>query len=311
MAADFSIFCGNANRRLANAVARAAGVAMGMATVERFPDGEVSIDIGESVRDKDVFIIQSTAPPVNDHLMELLAFADGCRRASAARITAIVPYFGYARSDKRHGRREPIGARLVADLLQTAGIDHVMTIDLHSSQIEGFFRIPVDSLSAVCGLCEAIKPILPPGTVVVSPDVGRLKMATEYAQRLNTSVVLLHKTRAAGTETRVSHLVGDVRNRSCLVVDDLISTGGTIAETVGRLLQEGARPGIFVAATHGLLLTGARAKLSCESIAGVFISDSIEQPAERWSAVHTVSVAPLIAEAIQRITSGQLVGGPV
>jgi ribose-phosphate pyrophosphokinase len=311
MAADFSIFCGNANRRLANAVARAAGVAMGMATVERFPDGEVSIDICESVRDKDVFIIQSTAPPVNDHLMELLAFADGCRRASAARITAIVPYFGYARSDKRHGRREPIGARLVADLLQTAGIDHVMTIDLHSSQIEGFFRIPVDSLSAVCGLCEAIKPILPPGTVVVSPDVGRLKMATEYAQRLNTSVVLLHKTRAAGTETRVSHLVGDVRNRSCLVVDDLISTGGTIAETVGRLLQEGARPGIFVAATHGLLLTGARAKLSCESIAGVFISDSIEQPAERWSAVHTVSVAPLIAEAIQRITSGQLVGGPV
>jgi ribose-phosphate pyrophosphokinase len=311
MAADFSIFCGNANRRLANAVARAAGVAMGMATVERFPDGEVSIDIGESVRDKDVFIIQSTAPPVNDHLMELLAFADGCRRASAARITAIVPYFGYARSDKRHGRREPIGARLVADLLQTAGIDHVMTIDLHSSQIEGFFRIPVDSLSAVCGLCEAIKPILPPGTVVVSPDVGRLKMATEYAQRLNTSVVLLHKTRAAGTETRVSHLVGDVRNRSCLVVDDLISTGGTIAETVGRLLQEGARPGIFVAATHGLLLTGARAKLSSESIAGVFISDSIEQPAERWSAVHTVSVAPLIAEAIQRITSGQLVGGPV
>jgi ribose-phosphate pyrophosphokinase len=282
-----------------------------MATVERFPDGEVSIDICESVRDKDVFIIQSTAPPVNDHLMELLAFADGCRRASAARITAIVPYFGYARSDKRHGRREPIGARLVADLLQTAGIDHVMTIDLHSSQIEGFFRIPVDSLSAVCGLCEAIKPILPPGTVVVSPDVGRLKMATEYAQRLNTSVVLLHKTRAAGTETRVSHLVGDVRNRSCLVVDDLISTGGTIAETVGRLLQEGARPGIFVAATHGLLLTGARAKLSCESIAGVFISDSIEQPAERWSAVHTVSVAPLIAEAIQRITSGQLVGGPV
>jgi ribose-phosphate pyrophosphokinase len=311
MAADFSIFCGNANRRLANAVARTAGVAMGMATVERFPDGEVSIDIGESVRDKDVFIIQSTAPPVNDHLMELLAFADGCRRASAARITAIVPYFGYARSDKRHGRREPIGARLVADLLQTAGIDHVMTIDLHSSQIEGFFRIPVDSLSAVCGLCEAIKPILPPGTVVVSPDVGRLKMATEYAQRLNTSVVLLHKTRAAGTETRVSHLVGDVRNRSCLVVDDLISTGGTIAETVGRLLQEGARPGIFVAATHGLLLTGARAKLSSESIAGVFISDSIEQPAERWSAVHTVSVAPLIAEAIQRITSGQLVGGPV
>jgi ribose-phosphate pyrophosphokinase len=311
MGMEFSIFCGNASRTLAGAVAHSVGVNLGVATVKRFPDGEVSVEIAERVRDKDVFIVQSTAPPVNDHLMELLAFADGCRRASAARITAIVPYFGYARSDKRYGRREPINARLVTDLLQTAGIDHVMTIDLHASQIEGFFRIPVDSLSAVCALCDAIKPILPPGTVVVSPDVGRLKMATEYAQRLNTSVVLLHKTRETGTEARVTHLVGEVHDRPCLVVDDMTSTGGTIDEAVGRLLQEGARPGIFVAATHGLLLTGARAKLSSESVAGVFITNSIEQPAERWPAVHTVSVAPLIAEAIQRVTSGQLIGGPV
>jgi ribose-phosphate pyrophosphokinase len=306
-----SIFCGNASPKLAAAVARATGLRLGAATVQRFPDGEVSIDIGERVRDKEVFILQSTAPPVNDHLMELLAFADGCRRASAARITAVIPYFGYARSDKRHGRREPIGARLVADLLQTAGVDHIMTIDLHSSQIEGFFRIPVDSLSAVCVLCDAIKPLLPPGTVVVSPDVGRLKMATEYAKRLNTSVVLLHKTRETGTQARVTHLVGDVRGRSCLVVDDMISTGGTIAEAIERLVQEGARPGVFVAATHGLLVTGARARLSSESVAGVFVTDSIEQPFERWPGLHTVSVASLVAEAIHRVTSGQLVGGPV
>jgi ribose-phosphate pyrophosphokinase len=308
---EFSIFCANASPALAGAVARAVGVPLGAATTKRFPDGEVSIEIGESVRDKNVFIVQSTAPPVNDHLMELLAFADACRRASAARIVAIIPYFGYARSDKRHGRREPISARLVADLLQTSGVDHVITIDLHASQIEGFFHIPLDSLSAVCILCDAVRPILPPGTVVVSPDVGRLKMATLYAQRLNTSVVLLHKTRETGTETRVTHLVGDVRGRPCLVVDDMISTGGTILEAVERLVQEGARPGIFVAATHGLLLTGAREKLAPESVADIFVTDTIERPTERWPRVHTVSVAPLIAETIQRVTSGQLIGGPV
>lgn len=311
MAEEFSIFCGNASRQLAGAVARAVGVRLGAAMVKRFPDGEVSIEIGESVRDKDVFIVQSTAPPVNDHLMELLAFADGCRRASAARIIAIIPYFGYARSDKRHGRREPISARLVADLLQASGIDHVITIDLHSSQIEGFFHVPVDSLSAVCALSDAVKPVLPPGTVVVSPDVGRLKMATLYAQRLKTSVVLLHKTRETGTETRVTHLVGDVRGRPCLVIDDMISTGGTILEAVERLVQEGAQPGIFVAATHGLLLAGARAKLASEAVGDIFVTDTIEQPIERWPRVRTVSVASLVAETIQRVTSGQLVGGPV
>jgi ribose-phosphate pyrophosphokinase len=306
-----AIFCGNASPKLAAAVARAVGGRLAAATVERFPDGEVRIEIAETVRDRDVFIVQSTAPPVNDHLMELLAFADGCRRASAARITAVIPYFGYGRSDKRHGRREPIGARLVADLLQTAGVGHVITIDLHSSQIEGFFRIPVDGLRAVCALSDAIRPVLPPDTVVVSPDVGRLKMATEYAERLESSVVLLHKTRESGTKSRVTHLVGDVRDRACLVIDDMISTGGTIADAVQRLLEEGARPGIFVAATHGLLLAGARAKLSSASIAGIFVTDTIEQPVERWPAVHAVSVAPLIGEAIQRVTSGQLVGGPL
>lgn len=302
MSEKFSIFCGNASRMVAGTVARAVGVRLGAAVADRFPDGEVSVEIGESVRDKDVFIVQSTAPPVNDHLMELLAFADCCRRASAARITAIIPYLGYARSDKRHGRRAPISARLVADLLQTSGVDHVITIDLHASQIEGFFHIPVDSLSAVCLLSDAVKPVLPPGTVVVSPDAGRLTMATQYAKRLNTSVVLLHKTRETAAEARVTHLVGNVRGRSCLVVDDMISTGGTILEAVERLEQEGARPGIFVAATHGLLLAGAREKLASESVSAIFVTDTIEQPAEGWPRVRTVSVAPLLAETIERVT---------
>ena len=186
MTEGFAILCGNANRTLAAKVADAAGVALSDALVERFPDGEVSVEIRASVRDKDVFIIQSTAPPVNDHLMELLAIVDACRRASAARIFAVIPYFGYARSDKRHGRREPITARLVADLLQTAGTDHVITLDLHASQIEGFFRIPVDSLTAVSLLCDSLKRRLAADTVVVSPDAGRVKMATAYAQNLNT-----------------------------------------------------------------------------------------------------------------------------
>jgi ribose-phosphate pyrophosphokinase len=308
MADSFAIFCGSANRTLAAAVADAAGAAVSDAVVARFPDGEVSVEIRESVRDKDVYIIQSTAPPVNDHLMELLATVDACRRASAARIFAVIPYFAYARSDKRHGKREPISARLVADLLQTAGTDHVITIDLHASQIEGFFRIPVDSLSAVSVLCEALKRRLPAGTVVVSPDAGRLKMATNYAQHLNASVVLLHKTRETGTDTHVTHLVGDVRGRSCLIVDDMISTGGTIVEAVDKLVEMGARPEIVVAATHGLLLRGARAKLTAAPIGDVFVTDSIEQRTEDWPRLNVVSVAPLLADALSRVASAELDG---
>jgi ribose-phosphate pyrophosphokinase len=307
---EFSVFCGNASRKLTEAVARAIGVPVGAAAVDRFPDGEVSVQLRDTVRRRDVFLIQSTSPPVNDHLMELLAFADASRRASAAHVTAVIPYFGYARSDKRQGRREPISARLVADLLQTAGIDHVMTLDLHASQIEGFFRIPVDSLSAVSVLCDAIRRRLPPGTVVVSPDAGRLSMATDYAQRLKTSVILLLKTRETGTETHVTHLVGDVRGRPCLIVDDMISTGGTIAESVEVLLRAGARPGIFAAATHGLLLDSARAKLTTESMADIFVTDTIERAFEDWPHLHVVSVAPLIAEAIKRVTADRLVGDP-
>lgn len=309
VADEFAVFCGNASRTLAGAAARALGVGLGAAAIERFPDGEIRVDVQSGVRDKDVFVIQSTAPPVNDHLMELLLFADSCRRASARRITAILPYFGYARSDKRHGCREPIGARLVADLLEAAGVDRAITIDLHAAQIEGFFRIPLDSLTAVCAICDAVRPMLPAGTVVVSPDVGRLKMATQYAERLDTSLVLLHKTRETGSEARVTHLVGDVRGRPCLVVDDMISTGGTIAEAVERLVAEGARPGIFVAATHGLLLEGARAKLTSDAVAEVFVTDTVERPVERWPGLHTVSVAPLIADAVRRVTAGQVAGG--
>ena len=299
MADNFTIFTGTANPELAGRIADELGVPLGTCTVERFPDGEISVRLEEPVRGREVFIVQPTSPPVNEHLVELLAFADACRRASAARITAIVPYFGYARSDKRHGRREPITASMVAGLLQAVGIDHVVTIDVHAPQIEGFFRVPVDSLTAVAVLSNALRDQLPGGTVVVSPDAGRMRMATEYAHRLEASVVVLHKRRESGTETTVTHVVGDVRDRACLIVDDMISTGGTIAESIEALLAAGARPEITVAATHGLLLRDARDNLAHEAVREVIVTDTVAA-GRSWRQLRVISVAPLIAGAIRQ-----------
>ena len=258
MADEFIIFTGTANSRLAVNVAREVGVQLGARAVERFPDGEISVWLDEPVRGREVFIVQPTSPPVNEYLVELLAFTDACRRASAAHVTAIIPYFGYARSDKRHGRREPIMASMAADLIQAVGVNHVVTIDLHTPQIEGFFRIPVDSLTATETLCRHLSGRLPPGAVVVSPDVGRVEMASAFAHLLGTSVVVLHKRRESGMETEITHLVGDVRGRACLIVDDMISTGGTVGKSVEALLEAGAREEIIVAATHGLFIDGAK-----------------------------------------------------
>jgi ribose-phosphate pyrophosphokinase len=240
-------------------------------------------------------------------LVELLAFADSCRRASAARITAIVPYFGYARSDKRDGRRAPVMASMVADLMQSVGITHVVTVDMHTPQLEGFFRIPVDSLTAVPMLADALRNCLPKRTVVVSPDAGRLRMATRFAHLLKTSLVVLHKRRESGVKTKVTHMVGEVRGRACLIIDDMISTGGTMAESIEALLKAGARPEITIAATHGLLLDGARENLSHESVRQVCVTDTVPVVNEDWPQLQVVSVAPLIAAAIgQFMTDGSL-----
>jgi ribose-phosphate pyrophosphokinase len=298
---DFIVFGGTASPSLTEAVAGALGVRVGEATVHRHPDGELAVDIQQPVRRKDVFIVQSTSPPVNDHLVELLALADACRRASAAHVAAIIPYFGYARSDNRHGRREPIAASMVADLLQAVGVNQVVTVDLHSPQIEGFFQVPVDSLTAVPVLCEALRSRVPEGTVVVSPDAGRVKMATQYAQRLRTSVVVLHKQRTSGADTRVTHVVGDVRDRTCLIVDDMVSTGGTIVEAIGALRRAGARPCMFVAATHGLLLEDAPKLLAHDALAELVITDTVERRGRAPAKLRVVSVAPLLAGTIQRV----------
>ena len=300
MSDAFTILAGTANPALAAAIARDLGVQVGACVIDRFPDGEVAVRLLEPVRRKEVFLVQPTSPPVNDHLVELLALADACRRAAAARITAIVPYFGYGRADKRHGRREPITGRMVADVLEAVGIAHVVTVDLHTPQIEGFFFAPVDSLTAMPTLCRALRDRLPADVVVVSPDAGRVRLATLYAQRLGVPVVVLHKRRESGTETEVTHVVGDVAGRPCLIVDDIVSAGGTVAESIRALLAVGARPEIVVAATHGVLLAGARDKLDQAGVREVWVTDTVPVDDKDWARVRVVSIAPVIAGALER-----------
>jgi ribose-phosphate pyrophosphokinase len=304
---DLLLFSGTSNPALAAGVAGELGIPSGACGVSRFPDGESAVRLDEPVRGREVFLVQPTAPPVNDHLMELLALADACRRSAAARITAVIPYFGYARADKRHGRRQPVTASLVAQLMQTAGIDHVITMDLHAAQIEGFFQIPVDSLTAVPILCHALQGRLAEDAVVVSPDTGRVATAIDYAHRLGAPVVVLHKRRTSGTETEVTHVVGEVSGRSCLIIDDMISTGGTIVRAVEALLAAGARPEITVAASHGLFVGEARTKLDHPAIREVVVTDSIA-PEGVWLRRRIVSIASLLATAIRQVRSGGSLG---
>jgi ribose-phosphate pyrophosphokinase len=269
--------------------------------VDRFPDGNVAVRLHQSVRRKEVLLVQPLSPPANDNLLELLALADACRRDGAARISGIVPFFGYGRGDKRNGR-EPIMARLVADLLQSVGIGHIVTVDLHSPQIEGFFRAPVETLTAVPVLCAALRDLVPDDLVVVSPDTGRVDMANEYAEQCFCApVVVLHKQRMSGSVTKVTRVVGDVTGHSCLIVDDMISTGGTIAGTIATLLACGARPEIIVAATHGLFVGAARQKLNHPAIRAVFVTDTVEVIQRGWPQLHVIPVAPLIAAGLDHL----------
>jgi len=297
---DFRIFAGTANDELADAVARALGVHLAASEVSRFPDGEITVELYEPVHRKEVFVIQPTSPPVSEHLVELLAFADACRRAAAARMVAVIPYFGYGRADRRHGRREPISAGMVADLLQAVGVDHVITVDLHAPQTEGFFRIPVDDLTAVPTLHAAVRDRLPADTVVVSPDPGRMRMAGDYAERLDAPVAVLHRRRERGADAPVIRVVGDVRDRPCLLIDDVIATGGTLAGAVEALLAAGARPEITIAATHALLLPGARQKLGHPAVREIYVTDTVAVDRTGWDRLRVVSVAPLLAGALRR-----------
>lgn len=299
---EFKIFSGSQSKKLAAGIAGELRVPLGESTIDRFPDGELSVRLGETVRNNEVFFVQSTAPPVNESLMELLAFADACRRSSARKFTAVVPYFGYSRSDKRHGRREPIAASMVACILQAVGIGHLVTVDLHAPQIEGFFQVPVDSLNPVPVLCHGVGQNLPNELVVVSPDAGRVKTATQYARRLNAGVAVVHKERKSGAETEVTAVAGPVKGRSCLIIDDMISTGGTLVEAMKALQEAGAKEEITIAVTHGLFLDGAREKLLEYPVREFWITDTINQTDSGDLPLRVAPVAPLLAQAIRRFT---------
>jgi ribose-phosphate pyrophosphokinase len=291
---------GSGHPSLAAEIASLLNVPLAPVERERFPDGELGLSITASLRGIPAVIVQPTGPPVDESLVELLALADACRRAAAERIVAVVPYLGYARGDRRHAPRGPIMASLVAQLLQAAGVEHLVAVDLHAPQIEGFFQIPVDDLSPFVPLLEAVRPSLPSELVVVSPDLGRIGLATRFADVLHAGVAVVQKRRISGRATRTLQVIGDVRDRPALVVDDMITSGGTIAGCVEALLAAGARPEIVVAASHGLFVGDAAARLEHEAIRAIWVTDTLP-PAPSNPRPRVVGIAPLIAAAVREL----------
>jgi ribose-phosphate pyrophosphokinase len=299
---SLKILPGSADSALAESVATAVGVKPVQRLLQRFPDGELHIEIQDSVRGCDVFLIQPTCPPVDEHFFELFLMADACRRAGSTHLTAVIPYFGYARQDRRVHGREPVSARLVADLIATSGIQRVVVVDFHSRAVESTFAIPVEHLSAIPILAEAVRPSVHRDAVVVSPDLGAVKMAERYAKLLNLSVGIIHKSRVSGAEVTVQRIVGDVRGREILVVDDMITTGATIEKALKALLEAGcSASAIKVVASHGLFVGNAAERLGNLPIEKIFVSDSVPAPERFPLPLCVSSLAGLLAETIQRL----------
>ena len=301
------LFCGNACKELAQQIAVRLKMKLSEAEVSKFSDGEISVSIGESVRGCDVFVIQSTSMPTNDNLMELLVMIDALKRASAGRITAVIPYFGYARQDRKARARDPITAKLVADLITTAGADRVLTMDLHAAQIQGFFSIPVDHLLGVPILAKAIAGeqfIKEAGDdlVIVSPDVGSVGRARQMAQKLNKTLAIVDKRRPKANVMEVMNIIGDVKGKRCLIVDDMIDTAGTITQGAQALVDVGGASDVYACCTHPVLSGPAMDRLQNSVIKKLFLLDTIELPQDkRVEKFITVSVAPIFAEAIAAI----------
>jgi ribose-phosphate pyrophosphokinase len=301
------LLAGSAHPLLAKAVARQLQVSLGPAEVGRFPDGEVRIRLGANLRRRDVYLLQSTGPPVNENLVELLALVDACRRGAARWITAVIPYFGYARQDKPQAR-EPITARMTADLLTHVGVDQVLALDLHSPQVQGFFDCPVGHMTALRVLAEALRQERVADPVIVSPDAGFMKQASRFAAALKAPLAVTHKERLATGEVEVGALVGEVRGRRPIIVDDMITTGSTLRRCLETLLEAGAEPEATVAATHGLFVDAAPSTLDHWAIRQIIVTDSLpHNEAAANLPIRVVSVAPLLAEAIRRSHTGESV----
>ena len=306
------ILSGNANKKLSETIALSLDTAVGRARVGRFSDGEIRVEIHENIRGRDVFIIQSTCSPTNDNIMELLILVDACKRASAGRLTAVIPYYGYARQDRKVASRAPITAKLVADLLTASGISRVLTMELHAGQIQGFFNLPVDNLYSAPLLIHEIKDELtlmmpnrdfdPSKCVIVSPDAGGVERARIYADRLGCPLAIVDKRRSGPNEAEVMHLIGDVEDKVAVIIDDLVDTAGTLTKAADAILKHGAKD-VIAACTHPVLSGPAIERIKNSVLTRLLVTDTIPLSAEakELSQIKVVSVAPLLAEAISAI----------
>ncbi|MBV9185901.1 MAG: ribose-phosphate pyrophosphokinase [Acidobacteria bacterium] len=304
MYGPLKVFTGRSHPALAQEICELLEIALGHVSLYSFSDGENYVQIDENVRGADVFVIQPTAPPVNDNLMELLIMLDAFKRSSASRVTAVLPYYGYARQDRKDKPRVPITSKLVADLITAAGADRVLTVDLHAAQIQGFFDIPVDHLFAAPVIIGYLKKMNLDDLTIVSPDAGGVERARAYAKRLGASLAIIDKRRVDANQTQVMHSIGDVRDRNVFIVDDIIDTGGTLIHSVEALMEQGARS-ISATCTHGVLSGPAVDRINSSSLQQVITTNSMPMADKEQECpkLRTLSIAELLAEAIKRIHS--------
>lgn len=307
-AEDLVIFSGNSNPALAQKICRYLGLTLGGAKVKTFSDGEIQIEIDENVRLKDVFIVQSTCSPVNDNLVELLLMIDACNRSSAKRITAVIPYYGYSRQDKKVAPRVPISAKLVADLLTVAGTKRVITMDLHAGQIQGFFNIPVDNLFAAPVLLDYMKTKFSDSLVVVSPDAGGVERARAFAKRLNADLAIIDKRRSAPNKAKAMAVVGDVVDKVAIILDDMVDTAGTLIEAAAAIKNAGAKE-VHASCAHAVLSGPAIERIEASSLKSLVITDTIplKPGAQKCSKIVVLTISNLVGEAIVRSHTGDSV----
>lgn len=295
------IFTGNANPKLAQDIARYLGTTVGQSEINRFKDGEINIRIGETVRGADVFVVQPTSAPTDTHLVEILIMIDAFRRASAKEVAAVIPYYGYARQDRKTQPRDPISAKLVANLLTAAGADRVLTMDLHAGQIQGFFDIPVDNLRAMPILANYFQEKGLEDVVVVSPDVGGVSRAREFANRLDCTLAIVDKRRPAPNVAEAANVIGDIQGKTAIIIDDIIDTAGSMCEAVRVLIDRGAKE-VYACCSHAVLSPPATERLAASPVKEVVVTNSIPLPPEKQlDKIKVLSVAPLFGEAIRRI----------
>ena len=302
---EIKIICGNSNVKFAESICRNIGLRLGQTDVTKFSDGEISVSLYETVRGSDVFIIQSTCNPVNDHLMEMLIMVDACKRASASRVTVVIPYFGYARQDRKAKSRDPITAKLVANLITSAGADRVLTMDLHAHQIQGFFDIPVDNLSGSPLFIDYFTKKFGTGNddvIVVSPDIGSVNRARAFAKKMDLGLAVIDKRREKANRSHVVNIIGSVEGKSIIMFDDMVDTGGSLCNAANALIERGGAVEVFACASHGVLSGKAIELIEESPLKEMLFTDTIPYPSEiKSTKIKYLTAAPLFAEAIERI----------